>query len=159
MYATPRVCLWLYIHGGRGGFTTAPRGGYCYSPHFRDEETNAKGNKATPLLMAEPRLNTAVLASLLFLSPTPQRQAKMKHDSLGSPSPSRRGPAGPVNAWKALGLGTGMENLGLRKLLSNLVADGDTQDPSPRSPQYILSHPTRKVLLWGMPHRRLIHSP
>lgn len=52
-----------------------------------------------------------------------------------------------------------METSGLRKLLSNLVADGDMQDPSPRSPQYILSHPTYKILVWGMPHRRLTQSP
>lgn len=121
MYSTPRVCLWPYIHevgrAGRGeGFTTAPRVDYCYSPHFKDEETNTNGNEATPLVKAEPRFNTAVLASLLFLSPTPQRLAKMKHDSLGSVSLSRRGPAGAANAWRALGVGDRDGNLGPQKV-------------------------------------------
>ena len=108
--------LALHTWGGGEGFTTAPGGDYCYSPHFKDEETNTKGNEVTPLVKAEPRFNTAVLASLVFLSPTPQRLAEMKHDSLGSVSLSRRGPAGAANACKALGVGDRDGNLGPQKV-------------------------------------------
>lgn len=85
----------------------------------------------------------------------------MKHDSLGNLSPSKRGPSGawlpmPGRHWE---WGTGVETLGLRKLLGNLVADWDTQYPSSKSPCHIPRHYTHKVLFWGKPHRRLIQFP
>lgn len=149
------LALHTWGGGAREGFTTAP---IAIHPILKMRRLTRREMKPHHWLRLSPDSTLQFLPPCCFFPLHHkgwQRWSMTLWGACPYPEGAQLGLPMPGRHW---GWGTGMETSGLRKLLSNLVADGDMQDPSPRSPQDPLNT-SWAILLWGVPHRRLIQSP